>query len=55
MLEIVAAFEKASGVKIPLQFCERRPGDIATNFATAKLAKEELGWNCKYDLNDMCK
>jgi len=55
VLEIVAAFEKASGVKIPVKFCERRVGDIDENFTSAALAEKELGWKCKYGLEEMCK
>ena len=55
MLEIVAAFEKASGVKIPVQFCERRVGDIDENYTSAALAEKELNWKCQYGLEEMCK
>lgn len=55
VLEIVAAFEKASGVKIPVKFCERRVGDIDENYASAALAEKELNWKCQYGLEDMCK
>ena len=55
VLEIVAAFEKASGVKIPVQFCERRVGDIDENYTSAALAEKELNWKCQYGLEEMCK
>ena len=55
VLDIVKAFEKASGVKIPYQIKERRPGDIATCYADPQKAKEELGWQAEYDLNRMCQ
>ena len=55
VLYIVKAFEKASGVKIPYQIKERRPGDIATCYADPQKAKEELGWQAEYDLNRMCQ
>jgi UDP-glucose 4-epimerase len=55
VLEVVTAFEKASGKKIKYKIAERRPGDIATSYADPKLAKELLGWTAKRDLLDMCK
>lgn len=54
VLEVVHAFEAASGVKIPLVITDRRPGDIATCYADASKAKELLDWEAKYDLGDMC-
>ena len=54
-LEMVAAFERATGVKIPVEIAPRRPGDVAVSYATAKLAETELGWKTKYTLDDMCK
>ncbi len=54
VLDIVKAFEKASGVHIPYSIKPRRPGDIATCYANPKKAKEELGWEAQYDLNRMC-
>lgn len=55
VLDIVKAFEKSTGVKIPYQITDRRPGDIAECYADASKAKEELGWETKYGLEDMCK
>ena len=55
VLEMVAAFERATGVKIPVEIAPRRPGDVAVSYATAKLAETELGWKTKYTLDDMCK
>ena len=54
VLDIVKAFEKASGVHIPYSIKPRRPGDIATCYANPKKAKEELGWEAQYDLHRMC-
>lgn len=54
VLEIVEAFEKASGVKIPYSIKPRRPGDIAICYANPRKAKEELGWEAQYDLHRMC-
>ena len=54
VLDVVHAFEKASGLTIPLEITARRPGDIATCFASAEKAKRLLGWEAKYNLDDMC-
>lgn len=55
VLEMVAAFEKASGKKIPLKMCPRRPGDATEVYASTEKAAKELGWKAKYDINDMCR
>jgi len=55
VLEMVKAFEEASSRKIPYRIVERRPGDIATCFADASKAKNELNWVAKKTLTDMCK
>lgn len=55
VLDIVKAFEKANGVKIPYSIKPRRAGDIATCYANPTKAKEELGWEAQYDLQRMCE
>lgn len=55
VLDIVKAFESANGVKIPYEIKPRRAGDIATCYANPAKAKEELGWEAKFDLERMCK
>ena len=55
VLELVKSFEEANGISIPYEIKERRPGDIATCYADASKAKEELGWTAKYDIVDMCR
>ena len=55
VLDVVHAFERASGVKIPYTVTPRRAGDIATCYADCSRAKEELGWEAKYSLDDMCR
>ena len=55
VLDIVKNFEEASGVKIPYSIKARRPGDIATCYADASLAKEELGWEAQYGIREMCE
>ena len=54
VLDIVKNFEAATGVKIPYKIKDRRPGDIATCYSSAKKAKEELGWEAQYGIKDMC-
>lgn len=55
VLEVIAAFEKACGKKLPYKIEPRRPGDIATNYAACDKAREELGWVAEYDLARMCE
>ncbi len=55
VLEIVKAFEKASGRTVAYKIKPRRPGDIATCYAATKKAKELLGWEAKYNIDDMCE
>ena len=54
VLEVVKAFEKASGVKVPYQMAPRRPGDIATCYADPTKAKKLLGWQATRELEEMC-
>lgn len=54
VLEVVNAFEKASGVKIPYKIEARRPGDIATCFSDPSKAQKELGWKAEKGIDDMC-
>ncbi len=55
VLEMVKAFEKASGKKVPYKIVQRRAGDIAKCYADPSFAKESLNWKAKKDINDMCK
>ncbi|MED3662062.1 UDP-glucose 4-epimerase GalE [Ureibacillus terrenus] len=55
VLELVHAFEKANGIKVPYEIVERRPGDIAICYADASKAERELGWKAKRDIIDMCR
>ena len=54
VLEMIQAFEKACGKTLPYRICERRPGDIDELYACPDKAKKELGWEAKYDIEDMC-
>ena len=55
VLDMVKAFEKASGKNIPYKIVDRRPGDIATCYADPTYAKEKLAWKAKYELDEMCE
>ncbi|KAH7682148.1 UDP-glucose 4-epimerase protein [Dioscorea alata] len=55
VLEMVAAFEKASGKKIPLVMAGRRPGDAEIVYASTSKAEQELNWKAKYGIDEMCK
>ena len=55
VLELVAAFEKARGIKIPYEIAPRRAGDIAECYADCSKAKEILGWEAQYTVEDACK
>lgn len=55
VLDLVKNFEEATGVKIPYVIKDRRPGDIATCYASAAKAKEELGWEAQFDVKRMCE
>lgn len=54
VLEVLAAFEQASGKKIPYRIVERRPGDVARCYADPSRAKEMLGWQAVRGLDEMC-
>jgi UDP-glucose 4-epimerase len=54
VLEMVRAFEAASGQPVPYQIAPRRPGDIAQCYADAGLAERELGWRAARGIEQMC-
>ena len=54
VLDMVRAFEQASGRPVPYRIAPRRPGDIACYYAKADLAAAELGWRAVRSLDDMC-
>ena len=54
VLEMIAAFEKASGKKIPYKIVGRRPGDIPTCYADPSFAKKELNWQARRGIYEMC-
>lgn len=54
VLEVIGAFEAASGKKIPYDIVDRRPGDVATSFADPSKAMEFLNFKAERNLKDMC-
>ena len=54
VLELVHAFEQATGRPVPYRVVARRPGDIATSYCDAGLAGRELGWTADKTVADMC-
>ena len=54
VLDVVKAFEKASGVKVPYKIAPRRPGDLATCYSDPSKAERELGWKAEKGIDEMC-
>ena len=54
VLEMIHAFEKACGKKLDYKIVDRRPGDIAACYACPDKAKNELGWEAKFGIEEMC-
>ncbi|MGN8224045.1 UDP-glucose 4-epimerase GalE [Gracilimonas sp. BCB1] len=55
VLEMVKAFENASGKEVPYKIAPRRPGDIAACYADPSKAEEELGWTAERGIKEMCR
>ena len=55
VLDLVNAFERVNGVKVPYVISPRRPGDIGTCYSDPTKAKVLLGWEAKFGLEDMCR
>jgi UDP-glucose 4-epimerase len=55
VLEVVRAFEAASGRAVPYDVVARRPGDVAACYADPSLAAQQLGWHATRDLQAMCR
>ena len=55
VLDVVKAFEKASGVKVNYKIVDRRPGDIATCYSDPSKALAELGWKAERGIEEMCE
>jgi UDP-glucose 4-epimerase len=54
VLDMISAFEKACGKKLPYRICERRSGDIAACYACPDKAEKELKWTAKFGIEEMC-
>jgi len=55
VLDMVKAFERVTGVPVPYEIVDRRPGDIGTVYASPDKSAQLLGWKAQYDLDDMCR
>jgi len=55
VLEMIRAFEKASGLDVPYKIAGRRPGDVAICFADVHHAHQALGWRAERNIDDMCR
>ncbi|MEP6907746.1 MAG: UDP-glucose 4-epimerase GalE [Pseudoxanthomonas sp.] len=55
VLELLHAFERASGCTLPYEIVSRRPGDVAEVYADPALAKQLLGWQAQLDVDAMCR
>lgn len=55
VLEVIEAFEQATGQSVPYEITDRRPGDAAEIYADPSKAEEELGWTAENTLEDMCR
>lgn len=55
VLDVVKAFEKVNGLKVPYSFKPRRLGDIATCYCNPAKAKAELGWEAQFGIDEMCR
>ncbi len=55
VLEMARAFAECSGHPVPYTIAPRRPGDIAACYADPSLARQELGWEAKRGLKEMCE
>ena len=55
VLEVIHAFEHASGVTIPYEVTDRRPGDVAATYADPTRAHRELGWKAEHGIDRMCE
>ncbi len=55
VLEMVKAFERASGCRVAYEMAPRRPGDIAAYYASAAQAGKILGWKATRGIDEMCR
>jgi UDP-glucose 4-epimerase len=55
VLELIAAFSKAAGKEIPYQIAPRRSGDVASCYATAEKANQQIGWTAEKSIEEACE
>ena len=55
VLDMIHAFEKACGKELPYEICARRPGDIASCYASPEKAARDLDWRAEYGIAEMCR
>ena len=55
VLEIVRAFSRACGRELPYVIEPRRAGDVTANYADCSKAREEMGWQARFGIDDMCR
>jgi UDP-glucose 4-epimerase len=55
VLEVINAFEKTSKIKLNYEIASRRPGDVEAIYSDYQLAKKQLHWQPKYDIEDIMK
>lgn len=55
VLDVVKAFERVNDVEVPYQIMPRRAGDIATCYSNPAKAKDELGWEAQFGIDEMCR
>jgi len=55
VLDVVHAFEKVNGIKVPYSIKPRRAGDIATCYCNPEKAYKELGWKAQFGIEEMCR
>ncbi len=55
VLDVIRAYERASGRPIPVDMSPRRPGDVASCYAAPALAAERLGWRAQFGIDEMCR
>lgn len=55
VLDVVKAFERVNGVEVPYQIMPRRAGDIASCYSNPAKAKNELGWEAQFGIDEMCR
>lgn len=55
VIEMIKAFEKASGKEVSYSIKERRPGDVASCYSNPSKAEKELGWKATRDVDEMCE